>query len=382
MGISIRAAVAAVALLAAMPAPGRAATEPVDPTPNQHRAVWVLQQDFDTTGALLAKSLDEFRKANLNVLCLQIQRRGYVLYPGGKCLPQLRVLNGREILAPAIREAHARGMKVEAWCEYGLYAYYTPDSKKDTSRGAWLDAHPDLVSVDTSGSPLIHNPNLGDFFALDPANPDAQNLLLDLLVEIVERYPFDGINLDRIRYATATHGFSDYDRTEFKADTGLDPDAMKPGDATWQRWREWRKGQLTQFMARASRRLREARPGLRITMATVPPESIDDLGQDWPEWLKRGYLDAAYPMLYGANPQPRFETVRQLTGNNPDVFAGLDLTPGFESFKRASQDWISSGGRGVVIWESAAARQHVGDLSANLFLEPAESPLYPAGAGH
>ncbi len=342
----------------------------------EHRATWVIHRDLTVEQEQLLQHLKAYREANINTLCVLTQNRGYVLYPGSENLPQLPEMEGRDIFPWLIKKAHEMNMAVEAWPEFGFYAYHTSDASADSSRGRWLDEHPGLASVDDTGSPVIHHDEWGDFFSLDPANPEAQDLLLDLFVEMVTRYDFDGINLDRIRFARPAHGYSEYDRTNFAQDTGYSADDIEEGNEAWKAWIEWRKTQLTEFMKRASERLRAARPGLRITMATVPPESIDPLGQDWPTWLERGYLDAAYPMLYGENPGPRYEEVRRLTDDNPRVYAGLDLTAGFGSFELAVIQWRLAGGRGVAVWHSEALRQNAEKVQSELFQDWMPSPLH------
>lgn len=346
------------------------------PGAREHRALWVDWKDLEGSRQEIRERLLDYARARFNTLCIVTQKRGYVLYPGGSSLPMYPELKGKEdLLEWVVAEAHRLGFKVEAWPEYGFMAYWTPKAAQGESRGAWLDRSPALVSLDAKGEAIVHR-SFGDFFWLDSANPEAGNLVIEMWVEMIRKYPFDGINLDRVRFASAEHGFGAYSRRKFQEDTGLDPATISQGNDAWKRWRTWRKDQLTLFAEKASRRLRQERPGLRITMAGVPPDMIDDVAQNWPEWLKRGYVDGVYPMLYETKDTRQLDAVRALTGGDKRIYAGLSIEAGLAPFKRSVEQWRAWGGQGIACWYSTPARPLARELAAEVFTAPAASPLY------
>ena len=88
-------------------------------------------------------------------------------------------------------------------------------------------------------------------YFIDPANPEVQTFLYELLCEIVNRYRPDGINLDYIRYPQSlapnysnydmsNWGYTQYARAEFKETYGIDPIDLKPYDYMWDYWRYYR----------------------------------------------------------------------------------------------------------------------------------------------
>ena len=96
--------------------------------------------------------------------------------------------------------------------------------------GPIFDAHPSWLSLDRNGNYFIHNKEWGDFLPVSPVNPDAQNFLINIYCELAGKYDFAGIDMDRIRYGTANHCWSDTTRILFLRDTGIDLKDLNPGD--------------------------------------------------------------------------------------------------------------------------------------------------------
>jgi uncharacterized lipoprotein YddW (UPF0748 family) len=357
--------------------PPASSPAPLPSAAAEHRALWLDLKDLDAERGEIQNNLRQYARANFNTLCIATQKRGYVLYDGGACLPLLPLLQKRPAVFPwIIEEAQSLGMKVEAWPEYGFMAYHTMNSSADSSRGVWLDSHPELVSLTQKGEAVVSRV-FGDFYWLDSANPAAQDLVLDLWCEQIRRFPFDGINLDRVRFADAEHGFGAYSIKQFQADTGMNPASIAPGNEAWKRWRVWRKESLTRFMERASARMRSERPGIRISLAGVPPDMIDDVGQDWPTWLRKGYIDAVYPMLYETRSTRQLEAVRALLGEvHPRCYAGLSVEQGLAPIRNNISEWRAMGGKGVAIWYSTPALPLVEEFAREVFPIRLPSPLY------
>jgi uncharacterized lipoprotein YddW (UPF0748 family) len=344
----------------------------------ESRGVWLDKaQMLEGREDVLAR-LDRLKNAGLNTIYVAVQIRGAVMYPGSEILPQYDEARKRdpqvlEWLIPAIRE---RGLRVEAWTEFGFYAYWTPDAAADPSRGAILDRQPELAAIDRDGKDHLHNEKLGDFYALCPSNPESQEILLRLYLEMLGRYRFDGLNLDRIRYPDERFCYCAYCRERFRKDTGLDlrTAAETPDGAS--AIEEWRKAQLTRFMEHLSRRVRQRFPDVRITSAVVPPGMINEKGQDWPAWIERGYLDAAMPMLYEPDITDSVQWIRRRLGPDALIFVGLDAGQGLPRLTKQIEQLRTLGAPGVTIWYSGTIDPLLPELGAHLFSTPAVSPLY------
>lgn len=357
---------------------GQKAREIVHPAPKtQERGVWLSKNEMLRPRAELEALLDRFQAANLNAVYINIQLRGFIMYPESRILPQWAEMaeHDREIitwLVPAIQE---RGMRAEAWMEYGYYAYWTPDANVDESMGPILDAHPDLLSIDSRGNRYLHNVNWGDFYSLCPTNPKSHDILIDMMDEALVLHPFDGINLDRIRYATDNHCYCPHCQSLFKQETGIPLEVFEPGSDNAATFNQWRKEQLFRFMEKLSTRLRTNHPDKTITAAVMPPYLVDIKAQDWYHWLEQGWLDAAMPMMYLPNLTEETRRLRDRTGKDSMVIYGLDAERGQETLMRQLRELEELGVTGYAFWFSGAIEPMLEDIGREFFTEPIASPL-------
>jgi len=312
----------AVDALAAAAGPARARDAAPEPQMAaqpavESRGVWVDKSDLYRGKEYLTAALDKLKEMNLNTLYLPVWHKGYVTYQGSAYVPLDPDLAKVDpaLLSWLVAEAHKRGFMVQAWTEYGFGTFYTPDPSSSPSRGAILDRHPELTAIDDEGNPYEHIPEWGYFYHMCPANPASHEILADLLAEAVTALPFDALNLDRIRFPGEHFCFCPYCKAKFKEDTGyeLDPSIFSdPGRMA--AWVKWRKARVTDFMALLSAKIRAARPGVPITSAVWYNSELDNKGQDWPTWMRKGYLDFAVPMIYWA-------------GNDDTVNGTVSLAP-------------------------------------------------------
>jgi uncharacterized lipoprotein YddW (UPF0748 family) len=328
------------------------------------RGVWLDKGEIVEGREKLAARLDRWKDAGFNTVYVATQIRGAVIYPDSRILPQYKPVaeSDPEILAWLIDAARQRGLRTEAWMEFGFYAYWTPDASKDSSRGVILDAHPELAAIDRDGKSLIHNPQWGDFFALCPANPKAQDVLIELYLEAMQRYAFDGLQLDRIRFPEERFCHCPWCREHFEKDTKLrlrDAAEHPEHRAALDRWR---KAQTAAFVERFSKAFRERFPKRRLTAAVVPPYMIDGKGQDWPVWVEKGWVDAVAVMLYAAEIAEPLGEIRARLGADAPVYIGVDAAGGAKRLTRQIRQVQERGFPGVVIWYSKSVDPLLSEL--------------------
>jgi uncharacterized lipoprotein YddW (UPF0748 family) len=339
--------------------------------------VWLTKNEMlESREALLAR-LDRLRDAGFNSVYVDTQLRGYVMYPGSKILPQWEEMRRHDAeilswLVPAIRE---RGMRAEAWTEYGFYAYWTRDAAVDPSRGPLLDQYPELTAVDSRGNLYLHNEQWGDYYSVCPANPKSHGVMIDLYLEMLDRFAFDGLNLDRIRFPTGDYCYCDYCRSAFEKDTGMALEAFSPGSEGAALFDRWRKKQTQAFVDRLAARVHEKFPGREITAAVVPPYMIDEKGQSWPGWLESGSLDAAMPMLYEKDISGMVEWIRENTEPGTPIYYGLDASKGAEVIAGQIRELREASAPGFTIWEAGSVDPLLPIFRETLFAVPAASPL-------
>lgn len=292
------------------------------------RGVWFDKSDIILGKEAMLKAFDELSAANLNTICLPVQYRGYVVYPDSAYLPQdPKVAEiDKDYLSWLVTAAHDRGLFVEAWPEYGYYAYHTKDAALDPSKGAILDKYPQLTAIDSKGQTYVHNTAWGDYYSLCPANPQSHAIMKEIYLEIASRYQFDALNLDRIRYPTPEYCFCEYCKEHFKADTGLElTPAILKSDVARKQFDRWRMDQLNKFMKDLSAEIHSTYPEMMISADVWDTAENEGRGQDWGTWLKEDYLDIAIPMLYARDIR---KTLSKCLDNSPDsrrVLVGISV---------------------------------------------------------
>lgn len=362
------------------------------------RGVWVDKSDVYKGEKYLTEMFDKLTTANFNAVYLPVQYKGYVIYPDSKYLPQdpdvakfEREIYGklgrkedekmrfeRSTLKWMIDEAHKRRLHVEAWPEYGFYAYHTRDARSDPSRGPLLDKNPELTSIDINGQPYLHHPQWGDFYSLCPSNPESHEIMINVLCEAITRYDFDGLNLDRIRYPAKDFCFCPYCKEHFQKDTGFELTKENiEKEEVKKAFYEWRKKQVNKFMEKLSEKVRLPRPALLISAYVWTPEEIDAKGQDWPTWVKKGYIDVVIPGMYFGEIEAYIDASKRIIPNPRLMLCGISAEVN-SSEKLAEQIELvrKKNASGVVVWYLGKAADDLDYLKSTVFKTPAK-PYIP-----
>ena len=238
--------------------------------------------------ARLSHIFDGLQAAGINTVLFQTRLRATVAYPS-QIEPWDGAFSGTPGVAPpydvlrfAIDEAHRRGMELHAYL-VAFPANTLPDAKR-LGRQALPARHPKLCT------------RAGDKWHLDPGVPGTAEYLAEIVREIVSNYDVDGIHLDYIRYPEPSIPFDDR-RTYARYGHQL-PKA------------EWRRENVNRTVQLISETARAIRPWVKITSAPIgkyadlPAQSSkgwnarDAVSQDAQLWLRRGWMDGLYPMMY------------------------------------------------------------------------------------
>jgi uncharacterized lipoprotein YddW (UPF0748 family) len=173
---------------------------------------------------------------------------------------------------------------------------------------------------------------------LCPSHPANQELEVASMVEIVRRYPVDGIHFDYIRYPDNEHCYCLGCQERFTRLVGGSPlrwpQDVRPGGAQRQAWLDWRRANITTVVQRVSEQARAVRRQVRISAAVFRnwPTDRDGVGQDWRLWCERGYLDFVCPMNYTSS-EVQFENwgrKQQAWAGTTPCYPGIgawELTP-------------------------------------------------------
>ncbi|MBL8896204.1 MAG: family 10 glycosylhydrolase, partial [Planctomycetes bacterium] len=263
------------------------------------RGVWIARDGL-TSRPKIVDTLDELAAANLNLVCVNVWSRGFTIHPSDVLFAacgqrQDPSYVGRDPLQEMIVEAHRRGIEVEAWFEYGFMLGWSGWFGGTNGVGPVLSANPSWTALDQNGQSAVNDGGGGFFTWGAHENPAVRRFLLDLCVEVAERYDVDGIQLDRVRYPSTSFGYDAATRAAYQAATGQQP----PTNVNQSSWKRWRADRLNQFHREVYDAVKLRRTTLRVTDApTVMPGAYDNFLQDWPQWVSSGSLDLVYPQVY------------------------------------------------------------------------------------
>ncbi len=342
----------------------------------ESRGVWLTWHDYVGPKENTLKKLDEIKDMGLNTVYVCTTMRGYAVYPDSEYLPQWPDIQTSQpdVLKWLVPEIKDRGLRCECWPEYGFYAYWDPNPN-GTNMGPWLTKQPELCAIDATGQNAHIDKKFGKFYAACAANPKSHEFLIGLTLEHLKRYPFDGVNVDRIRWTNDKFCYCDYCKTEFKKRYGYDlnTDFKDPKQITDRD--EFRCAATASFIKKLRKAMKQAYPDKILTADVVPPEMIREKGQDWYSWVKDGDVDAVIPMLYRPNIAKDIATFRKELGNDAPIFVGLDASNKQDKFCDQVSRLRAAAFPGLTIWVSNTLDKLEPNIKDRLFWRPAKSPF-------
>ncbi|MCG3199621.1 MAG: hypothetical protein GHCLOJNM_04145 [bacterium] len=282
-------------------------------------------------------------------------------------------------------EVHAWMVALRAWKE-------KPFPPKDQKPQHVTHAHPEWLSKTHKGGKQDAESN----HFLDPGHPEVQDFVVNVAKELVTNYPVDGLHLDYIRYPTADWGYNPAALFRFQKETGR-KDVPAPSDPQWS---AWRREQVTAIVRRISGEIRDIRPGIALSAATITwggipdgdftkTRAYKDALQDWVGWVREGLIDINVPMDYKRANDPGqsqdfVDWVKLARATNTDrhliVGLGAWLNP-LEGTKRQAEVAERLGADGVALFSYNQAEsserepQYVlREISGSLFQDPAPVP--------
>ena len=355
------------------------------------RGTWLTTTGNDaiSTPAKTAETMRRLRDIGLNTVYVECWKNGYTQFPskvlhrtiGVDRRPALMPQDpsdrpddvkraGRDLLGETLIEAHRNGLNYVAWFEYGfMAAHQGTDNHLRRMKKEWL-------SLDQDGKEVAPN----GFVWMNPLHPEASQFLLDLVLEAVDQYDLDGVQLDdRIVWPYYTMGYDAYTTKLYAQEhDGKQP----PKDAKDAEWMQWRSSKVNAFSKRFVQELRARRPRLKISLSpAVYPWCYEYYLLDWPRWsswietdrLPLGgaagtmtprwdeFVPQVYRMNYGAYEKTWNEQVdwmkRSGGGRVGDMIAGIRVVgdgpdSSWEDLKKSIELERGTGGGGHVLWYS------------------------------
>ena len=268
------------------------------------RGVWITNvastvMDSDSS---IAEAMDALAGMGFNVIFPVVWNGGYTLYPstvmrtmtGAGVHPHFM---GRDPLERIVIEAHRNGMEVIPWFEYGFAANWAVDS---SDLGPVLLRHPSWTLRNAAGTVATKNGRYPQFVWMSAINREAQDFIISLVTEVIDRYDVDGVQGDDRLPAMPNEGGYEASTTAEYARTHAG--AMPPGDGTDAAWTRWRADRLNAFLARLRDSVKAR--GNEIVFSSGPSEyawGYPQYLQDSKTWVDSALIDNFIPQLYPTN---------------------------------------------------------------------------------
>jgi len=247
----------------------------------------------------ISEAMDFLAALNVNAVIPVVWNGGYTQYPSGimDSLFGNRIdpaFSGRDPLETVVIEARRVGIEVYPWFEYGFSSYYSGGSPP--YGGHILQKFPVWAARHLNGDICVKN----GFDWMSGVNPEVQNFIIGLTMEVMRKYDVDGVEYsDRMPALPIECGYDSTTVALYRLDhNGADPPANFYDIA----WKRWRADKLNNFY----RRVRDSVKALdnRLFVASSPsvyPWAYDQYLQDSKTWVNSGVVDQFLPQLYRYN---------------------------------------------------------------------------------
>lgn len=291
------------------------------------RGVWLTNVDSDVlmSREQIAEAMQLLADCNINVVFPVVWNKAYTMYPSavmerefGRPIDPL--YEGRDPLAEVIAEAHARGIEVIPWFEYGFASFY--NTEEEPNGGFLLQQRPQWASLDQEG--VITRKN--NFEWMNPFDPEVQEFMTSLVLEVAEKYDVDGIQGDDRMPALPTYGgYEPATVAAYREEFGEDP----PADYKDPQWVQWRADILTEWFADLRQRVKAINSNLIVSSSPSPYDwSLFEYLQDSKTWVERGIPDMVHPQAYRRDLADYQSMIDDMVENvYPDTY-GKVLYPG------------------------------------------------------
>jgi peptidoglycan/xylan/chitin deacetylase (PgdA/CDA1 family) len=210
------------------------------------------------------------------------------------------------------------GIKIHAW----LPTLFDPKNAQLT---------PELAMTDGEGRPSVE--------WLSPSNERTRFLFADVVKALLERYDFDGVHMDYVRYPGLEYDFSDQAVAAFAVASGLKD--LKKSDIVpkhYVDWTDWRTRQITEWTKAVHDFLRSefGHKNIELSAALVAEASVsyqgrEKFGQDYGKLSD--YLDLIVPMAYFKNEQRPIEWIADVVSTARYRIGDTQLMTGLASYQ-------------------------------------------------
>ena len=306
------------------------------------KGVWIRPTYFEKSEII--DILDRLEQNGIDNIYIETFYHGKTIFPS-KTMEKYGFIKQYEDYAHFdplkiwINEARKRNIKVHIWFQ----TFYVGNTPPETNEQYILAKKPNWANYQKRNAfsqTIPYSVSEHNGYFLDPANPEVQAFLYELLCEIVHKYQPDGINLDYIRYPQSLASrYSNYDmsnwgytafaRSEFKDIYGTDPININVSDPLWNYWVHYRCGKVTDFVRKVSGLCRANKIELTTVIFPKRNNAIETKLQDWKNWSINNFVDGFTPLFLTCDDKTVISLIEEVLRNksgSTKLYAGLFVT--------------------------------------------------------
>lgn len=261
------------------------------------RGVWLTNVDsavlFKPT--VLKDAVQQLAQLHFNTLYPAVWNWGYTTYPsavakqavGAAVDPRPIGLEGRDSLAELVQQAHQKGIAVLPWFEFGFMA---PEDSALAIR------HPDWLTQQQDGT-QVWQEGIYPRVWLNPFKPEVQQFIQSLVLELVNKYDIDGIQLDDHFGLPYQFGYDPYTVQLYRSEHQGKAPSANPKDPEWTRWRATK---ITNFTTQLFRAIKARKNNVLLSLSPNNYDfSYSNSLQDWRTWRQQGLIEELVLQVYG-----------------------------------------------------------------------------------
>ncbi|MEQ8995583.1 MAG: WG repeat-containing protein [Coleofasciculus sp. B1-GNL1-01] len=310
-------------------------------SPPEIRGVWLTTTDSQVFNSQknIAEAMDFLAETGFNVVFPVVWKNGATLYPSRLMRDTVGLeidprFTGRDPLAELIQAAKNVGLAVIPWFEYGFASSYNQKG------GRILAQKPDWAARDRQGNLLTKN----NFEWLNAFDPQVQDFIIGLILEVIRNYDIAGIQGDDRLPALPSEGGYDQQTVQRYVQQFNQEPPKNPKDA---QWLQWRADLLTDFLTRLYRQVVTINPNLIISIAPSPyPWGFQEYLQDNQAWADQGLIDMMHPQFYRRDFASYQQLVDRLVNDQLSPVQLSTVIPGIliksGSYRISSQDLVQA----------------------------------------
>lgn len=306
---------------------------------DEFKGIWI--RPVEKTPEEIQNTVARLYETGIQNVFLETYFHGKTIYPSSVLKKygvnyQKEEFIGFDPLQIWIKECHKRNIKVHIWFE----CFYVGNKNPQYDSNHILSVYPEWANTTKAladSDKIAYSVAEHNGYFIDPANPEVQKFLNEILEEIIYEYNPDGINLDYIRYpqcayiqnenSTGTEwGYTKYARKEFESLYGVDPVNITFNDPLRKKWFEYRQKKITELVEKTRKLTYSNNTMLTAVIFPDRKRSCETKLQDWTTWSERRLVDAFTPLILTTDINTATSLLREIqnySGDYVSVYPGI-----------------------------------------------------------